>query len=321
MKHVTVPSPEETSARLSDPVKLRTDWDDLRSSRAHLHNPEAARILGVPEAALVASRLGSGALRLPADPLDVLSPITEWRRVLVAVHNALGVSLALGQVKEVAQEGDAIRLTGPHLHTEFSAASVANAFWFVEVDDSHGRTRSLQFSDAGGNDIIKVFLFHKTAAANAERRFKGLGETIAQTPFAPAEARDPSHLFTPDRDHPGVTEVLAADAPQAFRTALSQLGELNAPVHVDTFALRAAQSFRGRVTHARIDEVMAHLHEPDIRMHLRPGVLQAVHVRRLEGRIAALEFTDPTGLSLRLSSPQHALTFSDWAQNVTETMS
>jgi hypothetical protein len=55
-------------------------------------------------------------------------------------------------------------------------------------------------------------------------------------------------------------------------------------------------------------------------MHLRPGVLRAVQVRRLEGRIAALEFTDPSGLSLRLSSPQHAQVFSEWAQTVTETL-
>ena len=320
MKHMTVPSHEEVQIRLSDPLKLRMDWDELRAARAHLHNPEAARILGVPEAALVASRLGAGAIRLPADPLQILSPISEWRRVLVAVHNALGVSLALGQVEDVAQVGDVIRLRGSHLDTSFSAASVANAFWFVEVDDNHGRTRSLQFSDAGGGDIIKVFLFHKTAAAAAERRFKALAETVAQTAFSPAAMPDPAGLYTPDRDQPGRIELLAASAPLAFQTALSRMGELNAPVHIDTFALRAAQSFRGRVTHARTDEVMAHLHEPDIRMHLRPGVLRAVQVRRLEGRIAALEFTDPSGLSLRLSSPQHAQVFSEWAQTVTETL-
>ena len=313
MQTMTVPGAAEIAARLANPEALRQDWEHLRASRPHLHNPEAARILGVPEAALIASRLGSGAIRLPVDPLEILTPIAEWRRVLVAVHNALGVSLALGQIGDVRQVGDAIRLTGDHLHTEFSAASVANAFWFVEVDENHGRTRSLQFSDASGQDIAKVFLFHKTAAAAAERRFKALAEQIEQAAFTPVGAPDPGGLFTPDRELPGVVEQLPTPGPQAFRAVFDRLGALKAEVCIETFALRASQRFRGRVTHARIDEVMVHLHEPDIRMHLRPNVLQGVQVRRLDGRPFAVEFTDAHGLSLRLSSPDNAQAFGEWA--------
>ena len=321
MQTNTVPSTDALAARLESLDSLRQDWDRLKASRPHLHNPEAARILGVPEAALVASRLGSGAIRLPANPLEILAPIAEWRRVLVAVSNSLGVSLALGQVEDVGQYGDAIRLSGQHLHTEFSAASVANAYWFVEVDENHGRTRSLQFSDAAGQDIAKVFLFHKTAAAAAERRFRELAEPVEQAAFRPAAMPHSVGLFTPDRDLPGIVDRLATPGPQAFRAVFEQLGALQAAVCVDTFAARASQRFRGRVTHARMDEVMVHLHEPDIRMHLRPNVLQGAQARRLDDRLVAVEFTDADGLSLRLSSPDNPQAFDLWARKTLAVLS
>lgn len=321
MQTMTVPGAAEIQARLADPQALRQDWEILKASRPHLHNPEAARLLGVPEAALIASRLGAGAIRLPAAPLEILTPISEWRRVLVAVHNALGVSLALGQVDDVRQIDDAVRLTGEHLHTEFSATAVANVFWFVEVDENHGRTRSLQFSDAAGQDVIKVFLFHKTAAAAAERRFKALAEGIEQAAFKPVAAPDPARLFMPDRELPGVVERLATQGPQAFRKVFERLGALKAAVCIDTFAPRASQRFRGRVTHARMDEVMVHLHEPDIRMHLRPNVLQGVQVRRLDDRPVAVEFTDAGGLSLRLSAPDDGEAFAEWAAQTLSVLS
>jgi putative heme degradation protein len=315
------PSPTEASLRLEDPNKLLGDWEALKATRHHLHNPEAARLLGVPEAALIASRLGSGAIRLPPDPFLILKGISKWHRVLVAVHNNLGVSLAIGKVEQVEQDGDAIRLTGAHLKTEFSASSVANAFWFIDVDEGHGRTRSLQFSDAAGDDIIKIFVFHKTAAAIAERGFKELAETIDQAPFVGAKVELSPSVFSPTTHRVGALEPISTPAPQAFETTFAALEKSTDEVVIETFAARASQRFTGRITHARIDPFMTHLHEQDIRMHLRPTALTSAAVLKEQGHITAFEFHDAYGLALRLSGNDQNQAFKNWAAQVWEGVS
>lgn len=306
---------------LADPRQLAEAWERLKASHHHLHAPEAARLLGVPEAALVASRLGQGALRLPADPALILASAHQWRRVLVALGTALGVHLSLDPVRLALGEGAALSLVGPHLETVFDASRVAHVFWFVEVDDSHGRTRSLQMFDAAGEAVIKLFIFHKTAAAAAEKTFQALAAGIEQTPFQPAAASASAiaGLPSPARPAPALRQALPGPAPQAFRQLFAALDGSQGPLSVTLEAGHARQRHTGPITHARTDAAMVHLHEQDIRAHLRVGaVTSAVAELDASGAVRSLVFGAVDGSQLRLepADPDAATafrTFAGWA--------
>jgi len=105
-----------TTQRLLDPDLLRAAWDNLLASHTRIHPPEAARLLDIPEAALTACRIGSGAVRLrPALP-ELLQNIDSWGRVLCAFSNACGVHMPLGDVA-LSQEPTHVALTGDHMHS------------------------------------------------------------------------------------------------------------------------------------------------------------------------------------------------------------
>ena len=59
------------------PDQILDGWRNLVRTHDHLHLPQIAIHLGVPEAALVAARIGTGAVRLVPDLVRVLEPITE----------------------------------------------------------------------------------------------------------------------------------------------------------------------------------------------------------------------------------------------------
>lgn len=321
MNHTAVLDQPAPAQLLADPALLSQAWERLKASHHHLHAPEAARLLGVPEAALVASRLGQGALRLPADPARILASAHQWRRVLVALGTALGVHLSLDPVRLAEGEGNALRLVGPHLESVFDASRVAHVFWFVEVDDSHGRTRSLQMFDAAGEAMIKLFIFHKTAAAAAGKTFAALAAGIPQSPFQPGAAGDPAKTVLPGatRPAPAVRQALPGPAQEAFRQLFAALDGSHGPLSVTLEAGHAWQRHTGPITHARADAAMVHLHEQDLRAHLRIGaVTSAVAEMDASSVVRSLVFGAVDGSQLRLepADPGTAAafrTFAGWA--------
>lgn len=321
MNQIAVSDLPAPAQLLDDPRLLAEAWERLKASRHHLHAPEAARLLGVPEAALVASRLGQGALRLPADPALILASAHQWRRVLVALGSALGVHLSLDPVRLEGGAGATLRLVGPHLESAFDASRVAHVFWFVDVDDSHGRTRSLQMFDAAGEAVIKLFIFHKTAAAAAGKTFAALAAGIPQTPFQPGAAAGPARTVLPGaaRPAPAVRQALPGPAPEAFRQLFAALDGSHGPLCVTLEASHAWQRHTGPITHARADAAMVHLHEQDLRAHLRIGaVTSAVAEMDASGVVCSLVFGAVDGSQLRLEPAEPGTaaafrTFAGWA--------
>jgi hypothetical protein len=302
----------EPAELLADPPRLLAAWQHLQATRHHLHAPEAARLLSVPEAALTASRLGYGAVRLPNDLASILAPVHEWRRVLVAVQSAIGVHLAIGPVRLEADEPGSglIRLRGDHLDTVLDGRSVAHAFWSVEVDDSHGRTRSLQFFDAAGGSVAKVFIFHKTAAAKAERGFDALAVGVDQAAFAPAPAADPAIPLP----HPDGCQTLAGPADTALKALFARLDGSHGPLRVELHTPVAVQRFAGVVTHGRVDAAMVHLHEQDIRAHLRPGALVRAQVMTSgDGVVGGFAFSGVDRSVLIVAAKDDPVAFARWA--------
>ncbi len=308
------PQPDDplVAARLQDRMRLRADWDMLRSQNPHLHAPQAAAMLGVPEAALTACRIGSGAIRLAPDPAALLAPATGWRRVLLAHGSAAGVSLAIGRLDSVAASGGRIRLEGAHVVTDIAAGAVAHAFWFIDQDAMHGRTRSLQLFDRAGRDVLKLLVLHRAAAAEAEAhlaRFR-LPDDLEAGPFDPEADTPPGPAAGawagPARLLPGAPGAL-------LRRALEALPAFGEPVAIISFSATGAQTLRGRVAHVRQDAAMVHVHEQDIRMHLRPQAMQSAALFEGESGRAGLVFHAASGPALALSPVAHEEAFVAWA--------
>ena len=275
---------------LTNPDALVAGWEALLAQHHHLHAPEVARMLGVPESALVAARIGDGALRLVPDLARLLAPIQGWGRVMCAFSNALGVHMPLGEVHGRA-EGDRYVLEGPHLHAVIDSHAITDAYLFVEHDEAHGNTRSVQCFDAAGNAVLKVFIFHKTRfkAADAHLRAQAADEqsrTVQPSAVAATGGTLAASLQDP------VAQVLEGTPRALLAVELAQPAQRE----VQMLAASALVTWRGALHEARLDEHMFHLHETDLRSHLRYAAITQV-ARTASG---ALSLNGRSGPLLRI---------------------
>jgi len=277
---------------LRDPEALLAAWEALLARHHHLHAPEVARMLAVPEAALVAARIGSGAVRLLPDVGRLLAPIQGWGRVLCAFSNPLGVHMPLGEVHG-RSEADRYVLEGPHLQAVVDSRVITDAYLFVEHDEAHGNTRSVQCFDAAGESVLKIFIFHKTRFKSADAHLR------AQA------AADQSRTVQPRPVAPGTSGSLAAGQDpdsQVLQGTPRELlaAELAAPAQreVQMLSPNACVTWRGALHEARLDEHMFHLHETDLRAHLRYAPI--TQVTRTES--GALSLNGRAGRMLRIAT-------------------
>ena len=251
--------------RLLDPDRLLSDWKVLAARHHHLHAPEAAKLMDVPEAALTAARIGTGATRLKADMAAILAPLPEWGRVLCAGSNACGVHMPLGRT-DIGRHGDALLLTAAHMRAMIDHGAVQDAYLFVNSDENHGNSRSLQFFDSAGNTVLKVFIFHKTRFEEAERyllTLKSPDQSRMISPEFPAascfDAEAASIADDPDVAPltGDIRAMLSAELSKAQPTEIEQVGD------------HTRLLWTGTPESPRFDETMFHFHQADLRAHLR----------------------------------------------------
>lgn len=243
---------------LTGPDAILAAWQGLLDTGAHLHPPEIARRLDVSEAALVASRIGTGATRLVPDLARCLAPVKDWGRVLCAFSSHCGVHMPLGQVATHVDDAGRLILQGDHMRGVVDAGAIAEVILFVDRDDSHGNTRSLQFFDGQGAAVLKVFIFHKTAFAEANAHFQALTHPDQSRLSVLAETAPAST----SADWSGTP---LADAQEALRVALPA-GEVR---DIRAEGRHAHVTWRGTLGGLRFGHGMLHLHEQTIRSHLR----------------------------------------------------
>lgn len=279
--------------RLLDPDRLLTDWKVLAARHHHLHAPEAAKLMDVPEAALTAARIGTGATRLKADMVEILAPLAEWGRVLCAGSNACGVHMPLGKT-EVRHDGDALVLSAGHMRAMIDHAAIEDAYLFVNSDENHGNSRSLQFFDSAGNTVLKVFIFHKTRFEEAERYLldlKSSDQSRRITPKLPAASRFDAETasIADDPDESALTgevrSVLSAELSEAQPTEIEQVGD------------HTRLAWTGIPENPRFDETMFHFHQANLRAHLRYAPITSM-ARTASG---ALSLNGEEGRLLRIA--------------------
>lgn len=137
--------------------QLREAWSALRERKTRVRTRDAAASLGVSEAELVATRCGDGARRVDADVerllprLEAVGPLMALTRNDLFVHEKTGVYRNVHvhpHVSSVIGEGIDLRIFPGRWEHGFA----------VETDGPRGRRRSLQFFDAHGVAVHKIFL-------------------------------------------------------------------------------------------------------------------------------------------------------------------
>lgn len=143
----------------TNPAQLRTQWQELTAKEPNLRIRDAALRLGVSEAELLATRVGSGVTRLAAaNWADVVKELPKLGRVMCLTRNEDAVHERYGIFREIAFMGHGVgQVVGPdidlrlfmnHWHIGFA----------VTDETKDGPRRSLQFFDVDGTAIHKVYL-------------------------------------------------------------------------------------------------------------------------------------------------------------------
>lgn len=248
---------------LNDPDRLLTEWEALIAIRPGIHPPEAAGILGVSEAAFVASRIGTGATRLKADVAGLLSKINEWGRVLCAFSNDLGVHMPLGEVNALINGPDLL-IRGLHMRATIKTMTINEAYLFIEKDRQHGNTRSLQFFDDTGAPVLKVYIFHKAKFAACSDHFENY------------KHHDQSRRANAKNLKINQGTLLSKEQKITLNQTLTEIFQNPGKFEIEMLSKHTWVEWYGSLGQVRIDNQMFHLHEQDIRSHIRLNMIEKV---------------------------------------------
>lgn len=272
-------SPEESAVLLADPPRLYVRWRALLAEHHHLHGPDAAALLGVPEAALLASATGRGNRPLAGALADILAPVAGWGRVLLAARNALGVHLNVMAQARIEATPGGLQLSGEQHEIRLATSGIARIDLFEE-NDAHGRTLSLNWFDAAGHAIGRLFLMSKEGREVAGPHLAGFEQAQPTDRWAPGAVEPPPLLLLeratdwrelappaggpiPDRAAWATAAILCCDHPGGMELGMAGPG--------------VAAVYRGSLGKVSHTPPAAHATDLLCKLHARPGAATAVH--------------------------------------------
>ncbi len=272
-------SPDESAALLADPPRLYARWRALLAEHHHLHGPEAAALLGVPEAALMASATGRGNRPLAGALTDILAPVAGWGRVLLAARNGLGVHLNVMAQANIEVAASEIELRGEQHEARLATSGIARVDLFEE-NDAHGRTLSLNWFDAAGHAIGRLFLMSKEGREVAAPHLAGFEQVQPTDRWTPGvvelpplllleratawrELVQPAQGLMPDRSAWATAAILCCDHPGGMELGMAGPG--------------VAAVYRGPLGKVSHTPPAAHATDLLCKLHARPGAASAVH--------------------------------------------
>lgn len=268
-------SPDESAALLADPPRLYARWRALLAEHHHLHGPEAAALLGVPEAALMASATGRGNRPLAGALTDILAPVAGWGRVLLAARNGLGVHLNVMAQANIEVAASEIELRGEQHEARLATSGIARVDLFEE-NDAHGRTLSLNWFDAAGHAIGRLFLMSKDGRELALEHLRAYAQARPTDQWSPGVTEAPALLLLPNAEAshdlpdtaPSVVgwataAILCCDHPGGMELAMAGPG--------------IAAVYRGPLGKVSYTPPTAHATDLLCKLHARPGAATVVH--------------------------------------------
>lgn len=241
------------------PDQILDGWRNLVRTHDHLHLPQIAIHLGVPEAALVAARIGTGAVRLVPDLVRILEPITEWHRVLVVCSTGLGVLMPMDFIKETGVNDAHLILKGDALHARIDLGSVAEVYLFEDRETGPGHSKTIQAFNGSGSPVLKISLFHKPSFRAAKEWTAALAHECQSRAWKPASR--PSK-------RPGSVNADNEQGREHFVLRLRESVAARQEFWMEGYSPGAHVRWRGRLDGLRQDGPMVHLHQHSLRAHL-----------------------------------------------------
>jgi putative hemin transport protein len=181
---------------------LAAAWAGIQSAKPSIRIREAAKELGVGEAALLATKVGEQVIRLQGPWPELLKSFKTLGRVMSLTRNDACILEHKGTFQEISIVGEGenamATVIGPiELRVFFKAWHVA----FAAVEEKSERVlKSIQVFDKAGDAIIKVYLQEKSDEAAFYKiiddfRSPDQSAELATTPYAKEIFKGPS-----DRD-------------------------------------------------------------------------------------------------------------------------
>jgi len=177
---------------------LKDRWEKLHRENPTVRIRDAARVLGVGEAELLATGCGENVTRLRAGMDkgwgDILLRVSSLGRVMALTRNEDAVHERKGLYREIQFFNHFGNVLGPDIDLRFFMNSWAAAF-AVREESAHGTRESLQFFGPDGSAIHKIYL-----EAEADRvAFEKLIADFRSEDQSPSQTVQPAKAKTLDR--------------------------------------------------------------------------------------------------------------------------
>ena len=331
------------------PATLAERWSTLRTEQPKLQIRDAARALGVSEAQLLATNIGKGVTRLQADgnqPREIMRAALDLGMVQAITRNENGVIETTGVASKFKQAGDkSEQVDAKDPETEARQRNIAGGYLGGQIDlrfhfenwkyafavEQAGRdgkpTRSLQFFDANGTAVHKIYLRNEPGVAvydklvatfrlpqqSAELNVLAVAPRAAEKPDAEIDVKEFQLAWKDMTDVHQFAQIMREfhlSREQALRLAPAGVVERVTPAALRTLLENAAKDkvaimvFLGnegltQIYSGKIEKTMAaggfyNVLDPDFNLHIRDTALRSGWVVK-RGGVTSVEFFDNEG--------------------------
>ncbi|MEF2265801.1 ChuX/HutX family heme-like substrate-binding protein [Janthinobacterium sp. LS2A] len=332
------------------PATLAERWSTLRTEQPKLQIRDAARALGVSEAQLLASNIGKGVTRLQADgnqPREIMRAALDLGTVQAITRNENGVIETTGVASKFKQAGDKSEQADAKQdpETEARQRNIAGGYLGGQIDlrfhfenwkyafavEQAGRdgkpTRSLQFFDANGTAVHKVYLRNEPGVAvydklvatfrmpqqSAELNVLAVAPKAAEKPDAEIDVKEfqlawkdmtdvhqfaqimrEFHLSREQALRLAPAGVVERVTPEALRTLLESAAKDKVAIMVFLGNEGLTQIYSGKIEKTMAAGGFFNVLDPDFNLHIRDTALRSGWVVK-RGGVTSVEFFDKEG--------------------------
>jgi putative hemin transport protein len=172
-------------------IVLSARWEALRAVNPTVRIRDAADELGVSEAELLATTVGTTATRLSGDVAALVHALPSLGRCMALTRNAHAVSEVRGRYGGIELEGHVGQVVGDHIDLRLFLQHWRSMFAVVEPNASapDGLRRSVHVFDAHGTAVHKVYV---EPDGGDRDEFDALVRRFAAPPPAPPLAIEPA---------------------------------------------------------------------------------------------------------------------------------
>ena len=335
---------------MAAPANLAERWSALRTEQPKLQIRDAARALGASEAQLLATNLGNGVTRLQADgnqPREIMRAALDLGLVQAITRNENGVIETTGTASRLKQAGDksdqadakqdpekearqrniAGGYLGGAIDLRFHFENWKYAFAVAQPGRDGKLSRSLQFFDAQGDSVHKVYVRSEAGVAvfdqlvatfrapeqSAQLNVLAAAPKVAEKPDASIDVKEFQLAWKEMTDVHQFAQIMREfhlTREQALRLAPAGMVERVTPEVLRTLLQNAAKDkvaimvFLGndgltQIYSGKIEKTMAaggfyNVLDPDFNLHIRDTALRSGWVVK-RGGVTSIEFFDNDG--------------------------